>query len=373
MKNNYLPIILTATAFGLLAGGAGALFANYYSASSGGGLALNRELNLSNYGYLSSNLVIRDPKKVVVNQDVKTDETIRDLAVNILGVFPKEANPEAYYELNQPFAQALAATTDGWIMATWPKAPTKTDLENIAANYIVIDSSRKLYEIDKVLSSSDKIGSFVFIHLKNASGLSVRRLVPNNEIKTGQSLLLATNNDSFSLNALGAKVESDSLLSSDSYSQSLRLAYNDGVKPSFVFNLSGEIIGAIDWQGTWLSGPELDAYWRSLLKSKTLSWPYFGVNYLNLSSVVGSSTLPEKGARLQDNGDDLAVLKNSPAEKAGLKAGDIITRLNGVELNSENNLSALLSAYNPGDSVTVNYLRNGAGAETEVILGSIQK
>ncbi len=58
---------------------------------------------------------------------------------------------------------------------------------------------------------------------------------------------------------------------------------------------------------------------------------------------------------------------------SGLKAGDIITRLNGVELNSENNLSALLSAYNPGDSVTVNYLRNGVSAETEVLLGSIQK
>jgi len=373
MKNNYLPIILTATAFGLLAGGAGALFANYYSASSGGGLAFNRELNLSNYGYLSSNLVIRDPKKVVVNQDVKTDETIRDLAVNILGVFPKDEAPGAYYKLNKPFAQALAATTDGWIMAAWPKTPAKADLENIASNYIVIDSSRKIYEIDRVLSSSDKIGAFVFIHLKNASSLSVRRLVPNNEIKTGQSLLLATNDDSFLLNALGSKVESDSLLSSDLYSQSLRLAYNDDAKPSFVFNLSGEIIGAIDWQGKWLTAPELDTYWRSLLKTKTLSWPYFGVNYLNLSSVAGNNTLPEKGAKLQDNGDNLAILKNSPAEKAGLKAGDIITRLNGVELNSDNDLSALLSAYNPGDSVTINYLRNGVSAETEVVLGAIQK
>ncbi len=370
MKNNYLPIILTATAFGLIAGVTGALFANLYNTGNGGALAFNRELNLSNYGALASNLVIRDAKKVVVNQDVKTDETIRDLRASLLSVFVKEEGADVYYELSRPFAQALAATTDGWIMAAWPQNLSEVEAKKVISEYVVIDSSRKVYEIDQVLVSPDKVGAFVFLHLKNASSLNVRRLVPDVEIKTGQSLLLATGRDSFLLNALGAKVIGTAIASSDVYPQELSLAYAEASAPAFVFNLSGEVIGAFDWQGQWLVAPELDTYWRSLLKTRSLAWPVFGVNYLNLAAVAGNEKFPEKGALLQNNVELPAVLKNGPADKAGLKAGDIITRLNGVEINVENDLALLLSSYNPGDSVNVSYSRGGNNLQTEVVLGS---
>lgn len=370
MKNNYLPIILTATAFGLIAGITGALFANLYNTSDGSPLAFNRELNLSNYGALASNLVIRDAKKVVVNQDVKTDETIRDLRGSLLSVFVKEDGAGAYYELSRPFAQALAATTDGWIMAAWPQNLSEAEAKKIISDYVVIDSSRKLYEIDQVIISPDSVGAFVFLHLKNASSLNVRRLVPDVEIKTGQSLLLATGRDSFLLNALGSKVAGAAVISSDAYPQELSLAYAEASAPAFVFNLSGEVIGAFDWQGQWLVAPELDAYWRSLLKTRSLAWPVLGVNYLNLAAVAGNEKLPEKGALLQNNNDFSAIVKNGPADKAGLKAGDIITRLNGVEINVENDLALLLSSYNPGDSVNVTYSRGGNILQTEVVLGS---
>ncbi len=369
MKNGYLPIVLTATAFGLVAGMAGAIFTNVYSASERGSLAFNRELNLSNYGYLSPNLVIRDPKKVVVNQDVKTDETVRSLQSSLLTVFLKDSNVNKYYDFKNPFALALAATTDGWVMSLWPQSPSRQELAKAAAEYIVIDSNRKLYQVDLIVVAPEEMGDFVFMHLRSASGLNVRRLVPDAEIKTGQSLLLAAADNSFALNALSSKAPTNSLASSDVYSQSLRLAYASESKSAFVFNLSGEIIGAIDRQGKWLASPELDAYWRSLLKSKTLAWPMFGVNYLNLSLVAGHPTWAEKGAILQDGETGSAVVKGGAAEKAGLKAGDIITRINGVEINADNDLAVLLSAYNPGDSVNVNYLRNGNSAQTEVVLG----
>ena len=333
MKNNYLPIILLATFLGFLAGATATLLVSSYNTGYSGGLSFNRDLNLNDYAYFAPNLVISDPKKVVVSQDVKVDETIKSVRSSLLGVFLKNNQADAYYELNNPVAQALAATNDGWLMAAWPKTLSKAELDNIVSNYVAIDSGHKIYIIDQALMDFDQTGSFIFLHLKNASGLNVRRLIPAGEMKVGQSLIIADSQDKFLLDILGAKIMNSSLLSSDVYSQKFQLAQNNELKTIFVFNLAGEIAGAVDNQGRFLSSPELEIYWRSLLKSGKLSWPVFGANYLNLSAVAGNSVWPEKGALLKGRDEAAAVLKNGPADKAGLKAGDISLRINGAEVN----------------------------------------
>lgn len=49
----------------------------------------------------------------------------------------------------------------------------------------------------------------------------------------------------------------------------------------------------------------------------------------------------------------------SPAEKAGLKGGDVITRMGEKNVKSIYDLTYLLENYNPGDEVEVSFLRNG--------------
>jgi S1-C subfamily serine protease len=50
--------------------------------------------------------------------------------------------------------------------------------------------------------------------------------------------------------------------------------------------------------------------------------------------------------------------RDGPAMQAGLKPGDIITRLNGVDVNSQSAFEEELSYRYPGDKVTVTYLRD---------------
>ncbi len=58
--------------------------------------------------------------------------------------------------------------------------------------------------------------------------------------------------------------------------------------------------------------------------------------------------------------------EESPAAKAGLKAGDIIVELNGVPVDSNTHLVHLVADVRPGETVAVKYYRDGKLASTKV-------
>lgn len=62
------------------------------------------------------------------------------------------------------------------------------------------------------------------------------------------------------------------------------------------------------------------------------------------------------------------VTENSGAEKAGLKANDIIVQLNEVKISTYADLTGFLRSKRPNDVVAVTYLRNGKTQKTNVVL-----
>ncbi|GAB4373991.1 MAG: hypothetical protein Kow0042_18240 [Calditrichia bacterium] len=67
------------------------------------------------------------------------------------------------------------------------------------------------------------------------------------------------------------------------------------------------------------------------------------------------------------------VIEDSPAEKAGLKAGDVITEINGRAVKDYDDLVRILNYYNPGEKVKVDYSRKGKKSSVEVVLGEKKK
>jgi len=64
-----------------------------------------------------------------------------------------------------------------------------------------------------------------------------------------------------------------------------------------------------------------------------------------------------------------AVSPSSPAATAGLAGGDVITSIDGKTVNSANSLTSLMSGYNPGRHVAIDYVdQNGAKHSTTVTL-----
>ncbi len=82
---------------------------------------------------------------------------------------------------------------------------------------------------------------------------------------------------------------------------------------------------------------------------------------------VSTGTMPDfsyhgQGVKIQ------SVRPDSPAQKAGLQAGDVIIELAGKPVGTLQAYSAALKAFNPGDVVKVKFERDGKTHETEMKL-----
>jgi membrane-associated protease RseP (regulator of RpoE activity) len=89
----------------------------------------------------------------------------------------------------------------------------------------------------------------------------------------------------------------------------------------------------------------------------------------------GSTSGVFLGVRTQDatgssGAQVLTVVTGSPADQAGLKAGDVITAVDSSPVTSAAQLAAQIRAHQPGDQVTLTYMRSGSSAQAQVKLGT---
>ena len=171
-----------------------------------------------------------------------------------------------------------------------------------------------------------------------------------------------------------AGTEIDDLIQTDA-------AINHGNSGGPLFDLSGEVVGIntlIDRTPSSASGDQAQGIGfaipsdkakqvaLALLSSGTVVHPYLGVEYLSIDGQLQAlSKLPvDQGALVKK------VTAGSPADKAGLKQGDIIVALGGQNVDTDNTLFGLLSRHNVGDKLKLAVIRAGGAHETvEVTLG----
>jgi S1-C subfamily serine protease len=77
-----------------------------------------------------------------------------------------------------------------------------------------------------------------------------------------------------------------------------------------------------------------------------------------------------QGPGAQQSVQQPAIVAGSPAEAAGLAEGDIITDVNGVALTATNPLDLVASQLVPGQTVTLEVLRNGQAITLTITLGT---
>jgi len=94
---------------------------------------------------------------------------------------------------------------------------------------------------------------------------------------------------------------------------------------------------------------------------------FLGVNAKTISETMLDYFEVEYGVLIEE------VIKDTPAEKAGLKAGDVITKINDREIRDYKDLIRTVNFYNPGEKVTVYYSRKGSKKDVSVTLAEKDK
>ena len=140
-------------------------------------------------------------------------------------------------------------------------------------------------------------------------------------------------------------------------------------------NLDGKVIGintaiAANASGLGfaipLSEKEVQYLIDSVKKNGTIKRAFVGVKTLSLTSDIAKSMDLEitAGDLIVDSPD--AIVANSPAAKAGLENGDIITEVAGTPLRSDITLRDVIKDKVPGDEITLKVWKKKSG-KTEVV------
>jgi len=156
-------------------------------------------------------------------------------------------------------------------------------------------------------------------------------------------------------------------------------AINPGNSGGPLLNLKGEVIGI---NTAMASGAENISFAIPINQAKKdidqikssgkIVYPFLGVCSTSINQQVQQDlNLPVSDGALIKSGTgcSAAISPGSPAEKAGLKEGDIILEINGEKITASNPLGNIVQKYNPGDKITLKILREGKEQTIEVILG----
>jgi serine protease Do len=104
---------------------------------------------------------------------------------------------------------------------------------------------------------------------------------------------------------------------------------------------------------------------ESLIKTGKVTRGYLGISIGDLNPALARQfKVPDVSGVLVNQ-----VESGSPAEKSGLKQGDVIRTLNGQNVDSADRLRALVAGINPGTEVTLGILRDGKPETLKVLLG----
>ena len=157
-------------------------------------------------------------------------------------------------------------------------------------------------------------------------------------------------------------------------------AINPGNSGGPLINSAGQVIGVntavnANAQGLGFAIP-IDVakpIMEQALNGDELARPYIGVRYMPVTPAIAEEQdLPvDYGALVSSGSDQPAVIPGSPAEDAGLQAGDVIVAVNGEQITVDTDLSMLIVGHDPGDTVTLRVLRGNSAQEIEVALGEL--
>lgn len=277
----------------------------------------------------------------------------------------------------------IIITSDGYILTN------KHVIPEGASNVTIVQSDGSVRENVSVVGR-DPLNDIAFLKINNASNLPVAELGDSDEVQIGQQVVAIGNAlgqfrntvTSGIISGIGRPITAGSGMETERLEDLFQTdaAINPGNSGGPLVNLSGEVIGintaiAQQAEGIGFAIPINSAKGliETVREEGKVSRAYLGVRYVRIDRELAQErNLPvTQGAYIASDTDQDPILSNGPADKAGLQPGDIITAVNGKQINDRHSLSSLLALHTPGDTVTLTVMRDGKRQEIKVRLEAL--
>lgn len=323
---------------------------------------------------------------VVIKKDVSVSNQI-DPFFDFFNGWPFYQTPPNEAENNEPDYQKVGGGT-GFIISTDGLILTnKHVVADNTAQYSVILSDGKEYQAQVI--GTDAFNDIGVLKIE-ANNLAVVKLGDSDNLVNGQTVIAIGNALAEFDNTVTVGVVSGmgrSIVAGNGSGSSEKLedviqtdaAINPGNSGGPLLNLSGEVIGintAVSSQGQLIGfAIPINAAKQvidSVKQNGEIIRPYLGVRYQMITPEIkkAKNLSLDQGALLigSSQSNEAAIVKGSPAEKVGLAANDIITKVNGQVLSLDYDLAKAISTFKPGDTVTLELWSNNQNKELKVTL-----
>ena len=235
---------------------------------------------------------------------------------------------------------------------------------------------------------ADPLNDVAFLKIDDVANLPAAELGDSSSLRVGQSLVAIGNSlgqyqntvTSGIVSGVGRPVSAQSGDTVETLNDLIQTdaAINPGNSGGPLLNLQGQVIGintavAADAQGIGFAIPinAVKGVLKGVVASGKVEHAYIGVNYVTITPEVAKQynlNVRQGAYVLEGNGTRPAVVSGSPADKAGIKEKDIITKVNGVEVGKAGDVASLVGEYAPGDTIELTLLRGGQAQTVRMTL-----
>lgn len=313
---------------------------------------------------------------------VETTKTIKDVTVTDTGIADAvEKVYDSVVTVKNYVRNQLYSTGSGFVFKTDDK------YGYILTNYHVINGGNEVSVVftnnkeEKVtVVGYDEYSDIAVLAVDKSFVLSTAQIGSSNDMRIGDTTFaVGTPVDSsvYSWSVTrGILSGKNRMVQVDNYVMSVLqtdTAINSGNSGGPLCNSNGEVIGITNMklassqiEGMGFAIPIEDAVTNAetIISGKKISRPYLGVSIYDSNNYFNNNT----GVYVE------SVEKNGPADKAGIKSGDKILKVNDVDIANTSYFRYQLYKYNIGDKIKITIERNGSEKTLTVTLtGSGEK
>lgn len=316
-----------------------------------------------------------DGNLVVSETEQNISNVVNKVAPAVVSILTTADSPW-YTGATTGAGSGMIVSKDGYILTN------KHVIEGSKTATVVLSNGMSYKNVPVI--GTDPLNDLAFLKIPDAKDLPIIELGDSKTVRVGQQVIAIGNAlgqyqntvTSGIISGLGRPVSAESESGVENLSDLLQTdaAINSGNSGGPLLNMQGQVIGintavAADAQNIGFAIPigAAKGMLSRLVATGKLQRAVVGVQYLPITPEVREEykLSAEKG----DYVTRVGGVANSVAEKAGIKEKDIITKVNGVDVEPGKSTSTLVGEFQPDDEITLTVLRGNEILELKLQLG----